>query len=604
MMKISNLFQWQRNIGRFFLPYAKPDRNKIIMLAVLALVMTVSNALLIWTIGGAITKITQGQFEQLDMSILLIAVIVLFNQILQFTQAFTMQRVSLHFVNRVRGSLLDKIVRLSFTINRNIEKGDLMARLSTDINKILPFVINAPLNLFTNIVILIVYGSILILVDWQLALIVVAMAPVFYFSQHYVAPKTGLASRHAIEENANLLVIEEQTLSNLRGVSSFNSEKKIHDVHKTQYETQRHWALKALKIRILYNTLFTFLVYFAAVIIVYYGVDRIQSDQMTIGVLISFLMYVRLLALPARNIALIPINLQANRAAADRVIAVMQMQPEVQDQKNSATLDIGRAEINFNVVSFNYPGGVSNSSLNSLLTSSEKVFNNLSIDIHAGETVALVGPSGSGKSTLALLLLRFYDPQQGVISIDGIDIKSVSLASLRQQVSIVWQEPFLINGSIKDNLLLAKPDATDDQIIAACQSGFAWDFIEKLQQGIDTVIGTRGVSLSVGQKQRLAVAQAFLRNTPILILDEATSALDSHSEQKLVEAINKLRNNRTTLIIAHRFSSIRNADRILYFNHKGVITSGTHDELIKTVADYKKAVDWQTSRSNDGFQGL
>lgn len=584
-MKFSKLLQWQREIAYFFLPYAKPDRKKIYLLAVLALVMTASNAFLIWKIGGVVTQITQSQFDQLNTSIIVIAIIVLFNQILQFTQAYTLQRVSLHFTNRVRGRLLEHILQLSFSINHQIEKGDLMARLSNDIGKLLPFVINAPLNLFSNTVIMLVYGSILFWVDWQLALIVVAMAPIFYFSQHYVAPKTGYASRHSIQENANLLIVEEQTLSNLRGISSYNSEQAIRDKHKTQYETVSRWVLRANKIRILYNAFFTFLVYFAGVIVIYSGVASIQSSQMTIGVLISFLIYVRFLAMPTRSIALIPIHLQASRAAADRVMAVLRMQPEVEDQENKTILNVSNGEIGFNVVSFAYPG------------SSDLVFNNLSIDIHAGETVALVGPSGSGKSTLALLLLRFFDPQQGAISIDGVDIKTVSLASLRKQISIVWQEPFLINGTIKENLLLANPKATEDQMIKACRSGFAWEFVEKLEQGIDTIIGANGVSLSVGQKQRLAVVQAFLRDTPILILDEATSALDSYSEQKLVEAISSLRKNRTTLIIAHRFSSIRSADRILYFNRNGVITSGTHEELVKTVADYRDAVNWQTNRS-------
>lgn len=198
-------------------------------------------------------------------------------------------------------------------------------------------------------------------------------------------------------------------------------------------------------------------------------------------------------------------------------------------------------------------------------------------------------------------MLRFFDPQQGVIAIDQTDIKTVSLESLRNQISIVWQEPFLINGTIRENLLLASPGATEDQMIRACQSGFAWEFVEKLEQGLDTIIGTKeganGTSLSVGQKQRLAVAQAFVRDTPILILDEASSALDSHSEQVLVEAIDSLRKNRTTLIIAHRFSSIRSADRILYFNHNGAISTGTHEELMTTIEEYKEAVDWQTTRS-------
>jgi len=217
--------------------------------------------------------------------------------------------------------------------------------------------------------------------------------------------------------------------------------------------------------------------------------------------------------------------------------------------------------------------------------------------IHAGESVALVGPSGTGKSTSAALLLRFYDPQEGSVSIDDIDIKTVSQTSLRNQISIVWQEPFFINGSIKENLLLARSDASDEQMINACKSSFSWDFVKDLEDGLDTIIGANGINLSVGQMQRLAIAQAFLRDTPILILDEASSSLDSHSEKMIVEALQSLRKNRTTLIIAHRYSSIRTANRILYFHGTGTVTSGTHEELMRDNADYKDAVNWQVSHN-------
>jgi ABC-type multidrug transport system fused ATPase/permease subunit len=208
--------------------------------------------------------------------------------------------------------------------------------------------------------------------------------------------------------------------------------------------------------------------------------------------------------------------------------------------------------------------------------------------------VALVGPSGSGKSTFANLLLRFHDPQQGQITVDGVDIKSVTLKSLRHNIAIVWQEPFFINDTIRENLRLAKENASEQQMIDACKASFAWEYIEKLDAGLDTTIGTAGVSLSVGQFQRLAIAQAFLRDAPILVLDEASSALDSRSEQMLLEALARLRKNRTTLIIAHRYSSIRSADRVLYFNGDGTVTSGSHEELLARHDGYQQAVQWQT----------
>jgi len=339
------------------------------------------------------------------------------------------------------------------------------------------------------------------------------------------------------------------------------------------------------KIGMLYNSFFTFLLYFAGVVVVYSGISSIQFGELAVGVLVSFLVYIRNLAASVRGIARIPIQMQNNRAAAERVMEVLRTDSAVKESDTNVELKISAGEVAFHEVSFAYPKSI------------EQVFSHFSALIHAGESVALVGPSGTGKSTCAALLLRFYDPQEGVISIDGVDIKSVSQTSLRNHISIVWQEPFFINGSVKENLLLARSDATAEQMISACKSSFSWEFVNDLEDGLDTVIGANGINLSVGQIQRLAIAQAFLRDTPILILDEASSALDSHSEKMLVEALQSLRHNRTTIIIAHRYSSIRTANRILYFNGNGTVTSGTHDELMLHNADYKDAVNWQISHN-------
>lgn len=323
------------------------------------------------------------------------------------------------------------------------------------------------------------------------------------------------------------------------------------------------------------------LLYLAGVVVIYSGVSNIESGQLTIGVLVSFLIYVRTLTGPVRGLARMPIGLQTNRIAADRLMELLNTKLNISINESAAEHKIESGRIDFNHVEFSYPN------------QPQPVFKNLSVTINAGETVALVGPSGSGKSTFAGLLLRFNEPQEGEILIDGINIDQYTIKSLRDQISIVWQDPFIINGSIKENFLLALPDASDDQIVAACKSSHAWEFINELEDGIDTLVGTGGINLSVGQKQRLAIAQAFLRDSPILILDEASSALDSQSEQHVVAAIKLLCVNRTTIIIAHRFSSIRNADRIFYLNANGSIAIGTHDELMNSHQSYQDAVKWQ-----------
>jgi len=579
--KPRKFLQWQAAIVRYFYPYIKSDRIYLLILAALSVVTTTANAFLIWMLGVAISQLTSANFTDLNQTLIVIAGIVLFNQFINFVYSYTYQRTTLRFVDRVRGQLLSHIMYLSFPILSKFNKGDLITRLTSDVDQLLTFMVNVPLSMFSNIVVLSVYLAMLFWIDWQLALIALTLAPLFFLSQYFVAPKTGKASRHFVRERTRLVTIEEQTLSNLKNISSFGSENILREKHRKQFDVARRWALKVRKIRITYNAFFTFLIYFAGVVVVYSGIANIKSGQLTVGVLVSFLVYIRNLTGPLSSIAQYPIQLQANRAAAERVMEVMIMKTSVEEVVNAPDLTIDRGTIFFDNVSFSYPNG------------SGRVFSHLSVAIHEGETVALVGASGAGKSTFAILLLRFFDPQDGSITIDTTDIKSVSLASLRNQISIVWQEPFIINGSIKDNLLLAKPDASTDQLISACKASFAWEFIEKLENGLDTLIGANGTSLSVGQTQRLAIAQAFLRDSPILIFDEASSALDSNSERMIVDGLQSLRKNRTTLIIAHRYSSIRTADRIFYFNGNGTITTGTHEELMSGHQGYKDAVNWQ-----------
>jgi len=582
-MNKKRFMNWQREIVDYFLPYIKAERSKMVVLFSLDTVMIAANTILIWMLGVVITQLTEGNYSELNVTLFIIAGIVLFNQLIQYLYTYIFQQLTLRFVDRVRGQLLWRIMQISFPINNQFDKGDLISRLNNNVDRILAYVVNVPLDLASNIIMLVLYGSMLFWIDWRLTLVALTLAPFFFLSQRFVAPRTGAASRQFVQEKAKLMSIEEQTLANLRSISAFNNEDTIRQKHSEQFRIARVWAYKMRKISMLYNSFFTFLLYFAGVVVVYSGISSIQSGELTVGVLVSFLVYIRNLAGPVRGIAQIPIQLQSNRAAAERVMEVLRTESAIKESDTNIELNISVGEVAFNDVTFSYPN------------SKEQVFSHFSAAIHAGESVALVGSSGTGKSTCAALLLRFYDPQEGFVSIDGVDIKSVSQTSLRSQISIVWQEPFFINGSIKENLLLAKSDATTEQMISACKSSFSWEFVNDLDDGLETIIGANGINLSVGQIQRLAIAQAFLRDTPILILDEASSALDSHSEKMVVEALQSLRRNRTTIIIAHRYSSIRSANRILYFNGEGTVTSGTHDELMLNNTDYKDAVNWQIS---------
>lgn len=576
---------WQWTIFAFFQPYIRQDRPRLALLALLSFGMSACNGALIWLVGTMVSLAANGAYAQVERTLLYVAGVAALAQALSFSYAHVQQHVSLRFVDRVRGALFAHLMRVTFPVAQRYATGDLMTRLTSDIDRSQTFVINAPLNAFSSFTVIAVFASLLLWIDWQLALLALALAPLFFVAQRWVAPRTGAAAREFIQRKAELVSLEEQTLNNLRAVSAFDAAARISGQHRDKYNEACRWTLTARALRTGHNAASVLLMFLIAVAIIYAGVAKVETGQLSIGALASFLFFLRFLANPVRNIAIIPLKLHSDRIAAERVMEVLNLAPSVAETAAPAPLVITRGEIALSHVSFNYPDRAT------------PVFVDVNVHIAAGECVALVGQSGAGKSTLASLLLRFYDPTRGTIRIDGIEVRDVSLAALRQQISVVWQEPFLIGGTIKDNLLLAKPNATEPEMIRACQSSFAWEFIQPLPEQLDAPVAAHGSNFSVGQKQRIALAQAFLRDSPILILDEASSGLDSQSEQQVVEALNSLRQGRTTLIIAHRYSSIRNADRIMYLNGNGSIDSGTHEELMRSNSRYQQAVEWQTGKT-------
>ncbi|WP_455208265.1 ABC transporter ATP-binding protein, partial [Kaarinaea lacus] len=516
---LGQLLKTTKSIRKYVAPYLRQDNPYVALMCLLLLGITTANTTMIWLLGSAINHLTNSEFSQLGLTLIWLAIIVVINQAMQFIYLYTFQWVYLRFVARIRKATLLHIMQLSYPVMDHFKKGDMMARITNDIDRLLTFILDVPLNFLSHFLVLVFYLAMLFWIDWNLALIALCLAPLFYLLQHILAPRKGRAAQNYYQSNGELMAFEEQVLGNLRGISSFTVEGRISEKHRTVFDKARFWTLKMRTIDILYDRIFAVLLYLTGVTIVYMGISNIEAGHLMVGTLVSFIVYLGYLSVPVRGIAQIPIQLQGDLSAARRVMELHEYQSVVREASVASELLVKLGEISFDKVYFKYQG------------QSKEVFSGVSQRVNAGECVALVGPSGSGKSTFANLLLRFYDPQQGSISIDGINIKTVTLNSLRNNIAIVWQEPFFINDTIRENLRLANANATEAEMIAACKSSFAWEYIENMEQGLDTMIGTQGISLSVGQFQRLAIAQAFLRNTPILVLDEASSSLDSQSEQ-------------------------------------------------------------------------
>jgi ABC-type multidrug transport system fused ATPase/permease subunit len=563
--------------------YARPDRFRFGLDVFTIVIAVVTNTAMIWLMGMPLSLIQAGEFDELGRVLLAFGVVIVVNQISQVTGGWLTNGLTLRFIGRVRNRVMEQILKVSFPVAGNVPKGDLLARLSNDIDLVSMALVQGRISLVSHVLTLNLYAFMLFWIDVRLALIALATTPIFFLQQRYFSPRKRKSTEEFLKANGNLLAMEEQNLSNLRGISSNQTESWVSKLHRRVFDKALKWGLRDRGLDVSFQVSFSFLIYAVGLLIVLLGSDSIKAGELQVGALVSFILYLGYLTGPVRGLAEVVFQAMGNLPAANRVLEVLDAQPVVEDVKDKK-LKVSQGRIDVQGVGFAYPGG-------------ETIFKDVDLSIEGGSTVALVGPSGSGKSTFATMLMRFYDPQQGSICIDGTDIREVSIRSLRHNLAVVWQSPFLVNDTIRANLLMANPDVSEDRLQEALVRSHSWEFVQKLPDGLDTVIGAGGAELSGGEKQRLAITQAFLRDAPILILDEASSALDSEAEQVIVSAINELRADRTTLMIAHRYSSIRTADRVIYFGRDGTVTMSTHEELLEKLPDYRDAVEWQTGQA-------
>lgn len=481
----------------------------------------------------------------------------------------------------VRNAIYDKILALPVSYFSEKRKGDTISRITADVNEvqtsflsILELIVREPLTIIFTILAMLVMSP-------TLTIFVFVFLPISGFIISVIGKKLKSKSNQAQEENGHFLSLVEETLSSLKIVKGFNAEDKFRE----KFQSSTHRLKKILDSLINRQNLASptseFLGIFVIVIILWYGGNMVLVQGTLEGAtFIAFMGLAYNILTPAKQISKATYSVKKGNAAAERIFQVLETKSTITDAPDAQDKKEFNEEIVVDNVSFKYE--------------EEYVLKNFSITVPKGATIALVGQSGSGKSTIANLITRFYDVNQGSISIDGTDIRKISKYSLRELMGLVTQDSILFNDSVRNNISLGKENATDEEIIDALKIANAWEFVKDLPNGLDTNIGDSGNKLSGGQKQRLSIARAVLKNPPIMILDEATSALDTESERLVQKALENMMKNRTSIVIAHRLSTIQNADEIIVMQKGEIVEQGKHEELLAKKSTYQKLVEMQS----------
>ena len=550
------------------LKYVKPYLFRGLCAAICTAIAAGGTAYLPWIIKDMVDQVLKEKnTEMLNYIVISIIVVFIIRGIAFYGQSYLMNYVGQRVIIDIRKAVFEKLQRLSLDFYDKNKTGTIMSYVTNDVNALQSAMVENVVEMVTESVILIASIVMMIYLDWRLFLVTFSTFPVVLLFIDQFGKRIRKSGSRIQEATADITSVLQETVSSARVIKSFVREE--YEINRFDKENMNNFRAN-MKYAQLSATLTPTIEFVAAVgvtIILWYGGNSVIDGTITAGSLVAFLTYAVNISNPIKRLSRVIGNIQRAMAAAQRVFDVLDLPETIKNLPEAKALPTVKGQVSFNNVSFSYNPG-------------EQVLNNVSFNVKPGEMIAFVGPSGAGKSTVASLLPRFYDVTDGSITIDGHDIRHVTLDSLREQVGIVPQETVLFNGSVYDNILYGRLDATQEEVEAAAKAANAHNFIMDLPKGYQTMLGDRGVNISGGQRQRISIARAILKNPQILILDEATSALDTESERVVQEALDRLMIGRTSFVIAHRLSTIKNADKIMVLEKGTLAEMGTHEELM------------------------
>jgi ATP-binding cassette subfamily B protein len=566
-----------REIFRRFWPYARPYRRWLPLILLFAALGSALEAATIWMYKILIDEVlVPRDFGLLVWVVLAYLGLTLAEGVVSFCDEYLSEWVGGRFIVSLRTDLFRHLQGLSLSFFDRRSIGDMIARLSGDIEEIEEILLSETVSATTYLFQSVFFVGALFYLQWRLALVSLFVVPLFLLVARYFSRKIRRATREERRRSGSISAVAQESLSNAALVQAYNRQEN--EVSRFRRENEGNFVaeMAATRLSALFSPLINLIELAGVVVVIAVGTWELSQGRLTIGGLLVFLIYLRQLYTPIQGLSNLLNTLYEATAGAERVIEVFDQKPSVTEQEGAFTLNLPRGHVEFDSVRFSYPGN------------KREALSDVAFEVGPGEVLALVGPSGSGKSTVAKLLLRFYDPHTGAVRLDGHDLRELTLHSLRENVAVLLQETLVFAGTVRENIAYGKLEASEEEIIAAAKAADAHEFIEALPEGYDTVVGQKGRLLSDGQRQRLAIARAMIRDAPVLVLDEPTTGLDARSSENVMVPLQRLMEGRTTIIISHNLLTVRHATSILVLEDGHITERGTHRDLLERNGSYAR----------------